>query len=258
MNRVNRICLVVLPHQDDEFFLLPYIEEIIRKGGTVRFIYVTNGKYANHTPETRAKETVNVLSKYYIQKESIIFLGHSLDIEDAEVVHKYDDIYAFLKIYIANNLSDIGQVITTAWEGGHHDHDALNYIIKRIGKKLNIAHKIFEFHLYNSANSIHPLFRVMRPIEPAGEKDIIFRFSLIAGIKATLCAFSYKSQWKTFIGLLPQASIALLLVRKILISNICNQEKITAPHPGIPLYERRKRFSYSNLKIILESKKHDI
>jgi hypothetical protein len=234
--------LFILPHQDDEFFIYPYIKYLKRRNFVVKIIYLTNGGYAKHDPLTRANESVAALSKININHEDIIFFGHDNSIYDAEIFYKYKIIADFLNSFFLNNINNIKKIIVPAWEGGHQDHDATNLIVQKITRKSKLKDKVFQFFLYNSYNISKPFFHVMTPI--SSKKYIKFNISLSCIYKTLSISVCYKSQWKTFLGLLPGSFFQLVFYRYIPIQK-CNFNDLKfPPHEGLLLYERRGRFKY--------------
>ena len=103
--------LLILPHQDDEFFIFPYIKNLRTAGHVVKIIYLTNGGYGTHQPATRAKESQAALKKINIELNDIIFFGHQNNIFDAEISSKYPLIIKFLKIFLATNFESIESIL---------------------------------------------------------------------------------------------------------------------------------------------------
>jgi len=185
-----------------------------------------------------------------ILRENITFLGHLLHVEDGEVSTNFYTLYLNIKRIILENFNYILEIITPAWEGGHHDHDATNYLIANIAEELKIKGKVLNFYTYNSQKRMTPFFNVMTPIH--GALPILsYEFSLVDGIKSFAMIKNYKSQFKTFLGLSPQIFYNLIILRKISLFNGVSNYTIK-PHSGLILYERRKRFSFYLLQLHIE------
>jgi hypothetical protein len=238
--------LFLLPHPDDEFFILPYINFLKSNNYLIKIIYFTNGVYKNHSSTEREMETISVLEKFNILNEDIFFFGRLNNINDANIINSHGSIINFLNSYIFLNYHNINKIILPAWEGGHHDHDALNMIVQYTCKKYNYDISIYQFYLYNCYNIIYPFYRVMYPL--TNINLIYINITLLETIKVILCAFKYKSQWRTFLGLLPFAAISLLTRRGMYIQRCDFELTNERPHKGLLLYERRKRFNYLSLK----------
>lgn len=238
--------LIFIPHQDDEVFIFPYLIMLRKSNRVVKIIYLTNGEYKNFKSEKRNIESIKSLNSIGINKELILFLGENLNIRDGNLIFKLESIYnEIVEIFLK---SKIGEIVVPAWEGGHHDHDATNFLISFIAKKFNLNDKVRQFYTYNCNGVIKPFFNVLTPIKTES-KNISFKFSLTDGIKSLLCLRFYKSQFVTFIGLSPQLFYSFIFKRKIYfdtgLKNHCQK-----PHNGKLLYERRNRFSFD--KFIIE------
>lgn len=239
--------LIFIPHQDDEVFIFPYLMMLRKSSRAVKIIYLTNGEYRNFKSEIRNIESINSLGQIGINRESIFFLGEKLNIYDGSVVFNLEAIYKeIIKIFRNNN--NISEILMPAWEGGHHDHDATNFLISFIAGKLNLHTKIRQFYTYNCDHKIKPFFNVLKPLKSDSD-NISIKFSLADGIKSLLSIRFYKSQLIPFIGLGPQLFYVFIFIRNIHF-NTSLKNHYNKPHNGKLLYERRNRFSYD--KFILE------
>jgi hypothetical protein len=236
--------LFFFAHQDDEFFAAQFIQQQIAAGNKLKVIYTTNGKYANHSVETRKQEALSALSKIGVSKSDVIFLGHSLDVNDGEVYLRLDLIFKNILDQCDLPISDVRSIYVTAYEGGHHDHDATYLLASALASKCSKNVKIIEFFLYNSIRVHSPFFRVMDPATcnnihriSLGWNEIFLNLSMI---------LSYRSQWKTFIGLLPQIIYALVIKRKIVFRSPPHPFDLNDKYAGMPLYARRGRLDIAN------------
>lgn len=247
INDLNKnVSLIVLPHQDDEFFILPYIEYLLKIGRDIRVIYITNGKYSDHDPVTRINESQKTLSNYGVDLKNIVHYGYENSVNDSEIPFKLNQIHDYLKNLILSYHDNVVEILAPAWEGGHQDHDALNRVILNILHGFNKTSIFHQFYLYNSYKTIAPFFRVMYPV-CMNEKTKEFCFTFKSSIRAVYNAFNYKSQYKTFFGILIPSIVQFTIFRKIYLQIPNPQFNLDPPHSGILLYERRRRFEYSNM-----------
>jgi len=240
--------LFLLAHPDDEFFILPYINFLKFNNYSIKIIYFTNGEYKNHTSTEREFETISVLNKFNILDKDVLFFGAMNNINDANIINSHTTIIDFLKSYIRSNYNIITRIIIPAWEGGHHDHDGLNMIVQNTCIKQDFDIPIYQYYLYNCYNIRYPFYRVMFPI--TNNNLIYIKTTLLEAIKIILCAFKYKSQWITFLGLLPFAGFSLITRRGMYIQKCDLELTNKRPHVGKLLYERRNRFKYENFNKI--------
>jgi hypothetical protein len=135
-------------------------------------------------------------------------------------------------------------IYVTAYEGGHHDHDATYVLATAIASKCSKSVKIIEFFLYNAINAHSPFFRVMDPATRNDIRNIPLRWSEIF-INLSMI-LSYRSQWKTFIGLFPQILYVLIIKKKILFRSSQDPFDLLGKYSGMPLYARRGRLDIEN------------
>jgi GlcNAc-PI de-N-acetylase len=238
--------LFFFPHQDDEFFIYPLIENAILEKEELRVYYLTNGRYKNFSSEIRKKESISALTAIGCAPSSIFMLGHEKEISDGQIIYNLDLIYKLLNsIFSEVGVTKLSKIIVPAWEGGHHDHDALNFIVKFVALKHNCLGLVNEFYLYNSNDIKKPFFRVMAPINR--DKLVKYGFSQTTSFRMLISSFNYKSQYITFLGLLPQALYTILFKKEIELSYCKDLWPLKKPHIGKVLYERRGRFEFNVL-----------
>lgn len=226
-------------HQDDEFFAAKFIQLQVAAGNKLKVIYTTNGKFANHNIETRRQEALSALSKIGVSKSDVIFLGHFLNVNDGEVYRRLDLIFQTLLDQHDFLISDVENIYVTAYEGGHHDHDATYILASALAIKCAKNVKINEFFLYNAIRVPAPFFRVMDP----GVCNNIHKISLSWSeiFLSLTMILSYRSQWKTFIGLLPQILYAFIIKRRVVFRSPPEPFDLLYKYTGVPLYARRGR-----------------
>lgn len=229
-----------MPHQDDEVFISPYLMMLRKSSHVVKIIYLTNGEYRNYKSKIRNIESIKALNQMGIERESIFFLGEKLKIRDGNVVFNLGAIYGEIIQVFRNN--SISEILIPAWEGGHHDHDATNFLVCFAARNLNLNAKIRQFYTYNCDHVIKPFFNVLKPLKSDGGL-ICFKFSLADGIKSLFNLMFYRSQLITFIGLGPQLLYNFIFKRRIYFNTTLKNCAIK-PHNGRLLYERRNRFSF--------------
>lgn len=255
----NKSALLIIPHQDDEFFILPYLEYLIKCNRKIFVIFITNGKYDSHDPIIRMEESKRTLTHYGIKASNIINYGYDNSLEDAQIPFKMTAVHRFLNEFIDSHPFEISEVIAPAWEGGHQDHDALNRIILNILRKKNKTNILRQYYLYNSFNISYPFYRVMHPTL-VDNNTIIFNIPFISSVRAITQFINYKSQFKTFIGLIFPAIYQFLFIRKIFIQipdDISDFRDAIPPHAGILFYERRGRFTFKEMIENLQNYKRE-
>jgi LmbE family N-acetylglucosaminyl deacetylase len=227
--------LFLFAHPDDEFFCLPVIEREQKHGRRAVCIYLTDGGYNGQSVERRKAETLSVLGAYGVDVSDAHFVGADAGIPDGEL-HKYMHLaYASAKA-MCDHLS-LERLIFPAWEGGHQDHDTCHAIGIMLCRALGIPNAPKQFPLYNGYRCSH-LFKVMYPLPCNGPVEpILVTPKNIVRYLSTVRR--YPSQWKTWLGLLPFATIQALRTRKYVLQTVDADRIKERPHPGPLLYERR-------------------
>jgi len=239
--------IYLFAHQDDEFGVFIDIYKNI-KIHNIYIFYLTNGDtkiIEKSKLSVRDRESIKVLTKLGVKKKNIIFLGKKLGVTCNQLYLNLDKVYNKL----AKNLKKIGNIsrlTTHSWEGGHEDHDACNLIGRKVALKNKILTNSFEFYLYNSNNTRLIYFRVFNPLTKNGKKiksKLLERFLFISLL------FAYKSQYKIWIGLYPFIIFHYLFNGYNFLSKLQKTFKLTKPHKGKLLYEKRKFCKFKDFKI---------
>lgn len=230
----------LFPHQDDEFGCFLFLLNELQQGKKVHCIFLTSGK--GIVGKQRDDESLQVLSKLGVAKESIHFIGSELAIPDSR-----------LCLYMGSVFDSVCQILTNidpldlyvpAYEGGHQDHDS-TYILGLALKTVFPELTIWQFPLYHGRSTAGKWFKVLTPIPENGisESHILKlnqRLSFLA-----LC-LQYPSQWKSWVGLWPN-----VLLKFMLNGNVHRQrtDTINRPrsraHSGLLLYERYNRMTHA-------------
>ena len=236
-------------HQDDEFGIFIDIFKKIKKNNIYIF-YLTSG-YQNKISKTvlseRDMESIKVLKKIGVKQKNIIFVGRKNDISSNKLYlnadKAYKEIIKFTKKIIPN------EVVTLSWEGGHEDHDACNFIGRKIAFKFDILRNSGEFSLYNAYKVNIIYFKVFNPINKNGN---IVRANFLQRLLIIKFLFFYKSQLKIWIGLYPFVIFHYFFLGYNLVQPLNRDKLIKKPHSGKLLYETRGfcRFSKFKKKII--------
>ena len=188
-------------------------------------------------------ESIKVLKKIGVKQKNIIFVGRKNDISSNKLYlnadKAYKEIIKFTKKIIPN------EVVTLSWEGGHEDHDACNFIGRKIAFKFDILRNSGEFSLYNAYKSRLIFFRVFNPINKRGNITKINFYERLLVVKLL---FYYKSQFKIWIGLYPFLIIHYFFWGYNFVQPLNNDRSINRPHSGKLLYEVRKFCQFQEFK----------
>jgi hypothetical protein len=237
----NEHVWILLPHHDDEFFLGLHLNRLARLVERVSFIYLT---FDDNRAGIRAGETKKYLERVGVRNASIIEVGIDLNILDGALHRNIQKCLECLKLNMENDrrLS----IFVPAWEGGHHDHDAANIIGSLLRRDFPNQVKLFEFGLYSGQNLSGPFFcvtsfsrrgKTVAPAEPGG---------YLERIGHSFLAMTFKSQWRTFCGLLPFVFLSRILDRRVNIGHVpMDRDYSTPPHSGLLFYQRRFKVDWT-------------
>lgn len=229
-----------LAHHDDEFGIFEEIRIHINQKIPFHIAYLTSSN------KIREQESLSVLRKLGVKRHQISFIGKELSIQDLAL--KDHLVKAFIKSkLLIKKLGNVQKIFTHAYEGGHPDHDSLNFLCAKILSKSRTKINGWQFPLYCGPGLIGPLFFLFKPLKRNGSatvKKIKIKYIIIY-LRLILI---YKSQIKTFIGLFPFYFLHMLINQSLLMQRINPLKPFTKPHKGKLLYERRKMDKFENLK----------
>lgn len=236
---VQPSALFLFAHQDDEFGVFQKIIDEQRHGRRVFCAYLTDGAFEGQSSVRRNRESLAVLTKLGVQKEDIFFAGHTLSIPDGSLL----DHLMIASDWIANWLKRypmVTAIYLPAWEGGHHDHDALHAMGVIAAEEAGLIKFVLQFPLYNGYKCAGPMFRVLLPLPMNGEIERK-KISWINRLQFLLYCLSYPSQITTWLGLFPFALLHYVFYGTQVLQPVSRERIRYRPHSG-PLYYERRQF----------------
>lgn len=241
--------LVLLAHNDDEFFISPLLRQEVAAGNRVQVAYLTHGSVYGADSSQRIAESRSVLTSLGIAADETLFIGEKAHIFDSSLPANAELVYQAL--IAATSGMHIDRILTLAWEGGHPDHDATNIIGAALARTLQS--ELLEFPAYNACGLPSGLFRVMA-FADTGVDTVIRVISLRDGIAAMRRALVYRSQRRTFLGLSPGAALEYLWHRRQQFRSVPQDRDYSRPpHGGLLLFERRFGINFSQFHAQMRS-----
>lgn len=210
----------------------------VERGASVFCVFLTDGS-ANVDPAIRDRESAAVLISLGVASNQILFIGSETPIRDGSLVHHLD--LALERLESAMKGVEVDRIYCLAWEGGNQDHDASQLIAAAFARRRGILGRCWELPLYHGAGT--PFFRVLSPVGPRREWDRR-RLKFREGLRLSLLAWRYRSQWLTWVGLFPETFLKLAIMRREVIRKVDPSRFRQRPHHGTLLYERRFRFPH--------------
>ncbi|WAC63035.1 PIG-L family deacetylase [Pseudoxanthomonas sp. SL93] len=235
----SAVLLAVFAHPDDEFAIFPWIEHAVREGIEVHAVWLTDGGWGGQDIVRRQQESVGVLKALGVKRENMHFEGARLEIADGDLYRSLEPVTDAI-LTLARRLGRV-EVMAPAWEGGHQDHDAAHLVGLSLIQATGATG--WEYSLYNGYRLPGPMFNVLSPI-PRQDEVQTLRTSLRQRLECIFRCLRFRSQWKSFLGLLPLYTWKLLRADAFVRRPIRPELTSSRPHAGALLYERRTGLSW--------------
>lgn len=245
MNTEKPVAVFLFAHQDDEFGIFYEIEKSTEQQHCVMCLYLTDGSYGKASSEIRNQESCNVLINLGVKRENIHFLGSKLGIRDTKLCFSLSSAILTVAELLRNR--PVASIYCPAWEGGHPDHDALCVIASVLISQYNIQAACWQYSLYNGANLRHPFFRVLCPLAENGHA-LSTRIPIKKRLRYLFYCATYKSQIKSWIGLLPLVAWHYLTDGNQYLQPIKPLDHCACPHAGPLYYEKRGFMAWSEFE----------
>lgn len=253
---VQPAALFLFAHQDDEFGVFQKIVDEVQAGRHVCCAYLTNGSCSGELTACRNLESLAVLAKLGVRAQDVFFAGEALSIADATLPAHLDRASSWIQDWFSQ-YPCIQSVYVPAWEGGHHDHDALHAITAIVAQRKSVVHLMRQFPLYNGYRCGGPLFRVLLPLQSNGvaqTRKISWR-NRSRFLHLCLC---YPSQIKTWFGLFPFVLMHYLRRGTQTVQPVSYERIHHRPHSGPLYYERRNFFTWEKMSRCISNQSKNI
>ena len=232
-------------HQDDEFGVFLALDQSVAAGRRPICIYLTDGAGQGAETAVRNRESLSVLCRLGVDAADVHFIGAGHGIPDGGLVSELARARD-LVIPVLNQLAGPLTLTSHAWEGGHPDHDAAHLLTLWLAKDLDLASGATRFFaLYNADRMPGPFFRVLSPVAGHGP---ITRETIpwSARFRHLRLYLSYRSQWRSLVGLYPFILLHYLTSGKQALQQPGTAAPAGRPHSGPLLYEKRQGLPYAD------------
>jgi LmbE family N-acetylglucosaminyl deacetylase len=249
--RIESAALFLFAHQDDEFGVFQRIAECRARGLRVVCAYFTDGATPTATAAQRNLESLAVLEQLGVAREDVHFPGQQLGIGDAQLPLHLERAARWFENWL-DGFGEVESLHVTAWEGGHHDHDALHALAVTVAARRDLLPRTWQYSLYQAAGLPGPLFRVLAPLPqngPARRSSIPWR----ARRNYLGHCLSYPSQRSTWIGLFPFVLLHYALRGTQALQPVDPARLDQRPHPGPLYYEKRRFFTWDEMTRLVRS-----
>lgn len=214
---ISKKTLIILPHLDDEFALVPLIKMLTKYSPkNLKIIYCAERTHDSKIKRIkRRSENAKALKILGCQQDNITYLNDFFEIQDLKLFYSSKKIFNFIKeLHLKEKFN---YIVTLNFEGGHPDHDALALIIDRFSNEFKL-NPIY-IPAYNNRKTMLIPISVFRPLKSQIENFTIKTFSLFCWKDCLKVAYTYKTEKKAFIKLLPFILLQVIFSKKIYISN---------------------------------------
>ena len=244
--------IFLLSHQDDEIAILNHIKQSVESNDKIFIFYCTNGriKKIEHSKivDKREKESIKVLEKIGVKRESVIFLGNKLDTNSYELHNKLDVTFDELSDFF-EKIKDEIILFTHSWEGGNVDHDSCFVLALKLIKKFTLISQAYQFAMYNSNKMPFNFYRAFSPIKENGPL-LKFDIKLKDKMQFISILFYYKSQLKIWIGLYPFLIFKIVFNKYGYLQVIDRNFILKKPHENDLWYEKRNFITYNEIETL--------
>lgn len=235
-----RTILVLLPHPDDEFALFPWLEDAVARGDDLHCVYTSDGATVRASAARREAESLGVLARCGLAPSSVHFVGREVGIADGQVHACLPQLVEALHARFPER--DGSTVWVPAWEGGHPDHDATHLAGIALARGYDV--ELEQYPVYR-AMGLGFLFWVIDPLAANGVGRG-HRTGIGRRLTYVMRCLQYRSQWRSFVGLLPLYAWRLFTrATPFVLQPVDVARTVGAPHPGAPLYERRDMLTWA-------------
>lgn len=249
MASAEPVALFLFAHQDDEFGVFQKILDERQNGHRVCCAYLTDGGFGRVSSQRRNRESLLVLQQLGVQEQDVFFAGHALAIPNARLHEHLESAANWISEWLTG-FSQVVSICVPAWEGGHHDHDALHAITVSIAEGRGILWCVRQFSLYNGYGCAGPLFRVLTPLPMNGAVEEV-RIPWKHRLRFLRYCLCYLSQAMSWLGLFPFVVFHYLSSGKQELQPVSSERIRLRPHDGALYYERRKFFTWEKMATCL-------
>ncbi|HMK34149.1 MAG TPA: PIG-L family deacetylase [Desulfomonilaceae bacterium] len=181
--------LFLFAHPDDDVFVAGTMSMLVKAGHTVHAAWLTSGD-ARGDPAMREAELCKAMRIVGVAESGI----HLLRLPNRGLLGILPTAAEKVaKIVVQLNPE---RIFTTAYEGGHIDHDALNFLTRMAYQQTGSRAGLYEFPLYNRSGPFYFWWWRINTFYPCMEEVVYSRLTETAVRIKHLAMREYASQWK--------------------------------------------------------------
>jgi len=241
------LAVLLICHQDDECGTYFQILRHRQQGRRVVCACFTRGVMGDRDETPRNTESIDVLGRLGVDASDIVFAGSLLGIDDQALIDNMPAAAEWLHEWLGS-LGPVEVIYTTAWEGGHSDHDTLHAISAQVCHELGLLDKLRQYSLYNSYQRPWQFFRALYPLPVNGPVErtripwpLRFRFLSFS--------FQYPSQIKGWLGIFPFFVLHYFFRGTAQLQAVSLERIAERPHEGALYYEKRGFSTWDHVQL---------
>lgn len=232
--------VILLPHMDDEVFIIPYLVKLREQKSSdvsIYFLTKSEGRDNRFDQNVREQESIRAIAKI-LPDAAVHFLGRKFDVKDLDLHRNLLVHFEHLKALLTNNFNTI---VSPHFEGGHIDHDSSCVLAFELARALGCRH--LTFNIYSARAKSGPFYKVGKPID---RLSLRVKVPIGAAVYAhtLLIPARYRSQLLTWFGLYLPLVWRTLVMRKFSLYTDVAFNHNEMPNFGKVLYENRGDGSY--------------
>jgi LmbE family N-acetylglucosaminyl deacetylase len=232
----------LLAHCDDEYCAAPLLLRRREQGLPQRFLFLAD--YPSRRARARVAESRALLAHFGVEPAAAVHLGAEVGVPDGALIDGLEALFAAVGGACAGLAVD--EIVTSAWEGGHPDHDACALLAARLQAALPGRPPVRQFGLYHGRGLAGPLFHGCAPL-PENGPTRTERLTARAWADWAAAVRFYPSQAAVWSTLWPAMFAGF--ARRGFRSQTLRPERVRErPHSGALLYERTRRARYDEVR----------
>lgn len=220
-------------HPDDDVFVAGTMKVLLDQGAEIHCVWATSGDYFGQG-ERREKELAEAMNILGLKDPNV----HLLRFPDLGLVSRLDEAADTFASMLHRIRPDF--IVANAFEGGHPDHDCVNFMAYEGPARLGIRPRRFEFPLYNGSGPLHTWrWRINRfPDHSPAEQYTVLPDTAILCKYRMMKAYA-ASQWMyMFPARLASSRRKLKTIGEVYRSCPAQRDHTIRPHAGKMNYER--------------------
>jgi LmbE family N-acetylglucosaminyl deacetylase len=219
-------------HPDDDAFISGTMRFLIEQGARVHGVWLTSGDYFGKG-DIRERELSRAASVLGLRNSHV----HLLRFPDLGLAGLLDQASDAVSELLARIRPD--KIFATAYEGGHPDHDSVNFLAYEGRLRAGLQSELYEFPLYSAAGKVYH-FRWLINSFPAGDTTVLHMPLPDSAIRCRLRVLrAYPSQWVFMVPLrLATSRSRLRRIGEQFRPCPVDRDHTVRPHSGKLSYER--------------------